>query len=209
MTSSRRLVPLAVLLAAQACDLYPEPGVEKGEELFENCAPCHGDAGGGNPDIEAPAIAGLPQWYLEDQLAAFQNGWRGKHADDLPALRMRPMAETLNREGDLTSVAEYVSSLSPVQPASVSDGNAGLGAERYALVCATCHGEDAMGNEQLRAPPLLNIDDWYLVAELDNYRSGARGAHPDDTWGATMRANSIALDEEAMKDLVAYIQTLR
>ena len=193
----------------QGCELYPEPGIEKGEELFENCSPCHGSLGEGNPEIEAPAIAGLPQWYVEDQLNSFQAGWRGMHASDLPALRMRPMAETLNKEGDVASVASYVASLTPVQPASTLDGNAGRGAERYALVCATCHGETGLGSELQRAPPLLNIDDWYLLAELENYRSGARGAHPDDVWGTNMRSNSIALSDEAMKDVVAYVQTLR
>lgn len=207
MTTSRLL--LFGLLATQACELYPAPGVARGEELFENCAPCHGAAGTGNAEIEAPAIAGLPQWYIEEQLTSFQQGWRGRHADDLAALRMRPMAETLNRDGDIASVAGWVAALPPVQPASTLDGNAGAGAERYAIVCATCHGEDGLGDEVLHAPPLLNIDDWYLYDELDNYRTGARGAHPDDVWGATMRAQSIALDDQIMRDLVAYIQTLR
>ena len=210
MTSARRLLAVVILLVAtQACELYPEPGIEKGEELFDTCSPCHGSLGEGDPEIEAPAIAGLPQWYIEDQLNSFQAGWRGRHAADLPALRMRPMAETLNKDGDVSSVAGFVASLTPVQPPSTLDGNAGRGAERYALVCASCHGDYGLGREELRAPPLVNIDDWYLFAELENYRAGARGAHVDDVFGIGMRSNTIALDDEAMKDVVAYVQTLR
>jgi len=205
----KRLFLLVLLLAAQACELHPEPGIAKGEELFEACSPCHGEAGVGNPDIEAPAIAGLPQWYLEEQLNAFQRRWRGMHHADLAGLRMRPMAETLNKEGDIVSVAEYVALLPPVQPPSTLGGDAGAGAERYATVCATCHGEDGGGDEILHAPPLVNIDDWYLAGELRDYRDGARGADPDDVWGAQMRAQSIALSDQAIRDVVAYIQTLR
>ena len=174
------------LAAAAACDATPPPvGMERGAELFETCQPCHGAMGQGNPDIAAPAVAGLPQWYIESQLLSFQNGWRGKHAEDLAGLRMRPMAVSLNREGDVASVAQYEQ------------------------VCLACHGPDGRGNELLRSPPIVQLHDWYLVQELQNFRSGARGTHPNDTWGQTMRVNSVLLSDQAMQDLIAYVQTLR
>jgi cytochrome c553 len=199
---------LGVLVAA--CDATPPPvGMARGEELFDTCAPCHGDMGEGNADIDAPTIAGLPQWYLEAQLESFQAGFRGKHVDDLPALRMRPMAISLTRDGDVPSVAEYVASLEALIPESTLHGNAGAGAERYASVCVACHGAAGEGNEALRAPPLVQLNDWYLVQELQNFKSGARGADPADTWGGQMRINSLALDDQAMADVIAYVQTLR
>jgi len=125
------LGPVVAALAVAACDATPPPvGMVRGAELFETCAPCHGPNGAGNPDIEAPAIAGLPQWYIESQLQSFQAGWRGKHADDLPGLRMRPMAVSLNRDGDIESVAQYVASLTPPFPESSLHGNAGAGASQ-------------------------------------------------------------------------------
>lgn len=206
--SRRSALPLLAFVLA-ACDATPPPvGMVRGAELFETCVPCHGEEGQGTADIAAPTIAGLPQWYLQAQLEGFQAGWRGKHADDLPALRMRPMAVSLNREGDIESVAEYVAQLSPVYPASTLQGNAGAGAERY-VPCVACHGEDGRGNELLHAPPIVQMHDWYIYQELQNFRLGARGAHPDDTWGLTMRANTILLDDQAMQDVVAYVQTLR
>lgn len=183
--------------------------MSRGAELFETCQPCHGAEGQGNPDIEAPAIAGLPQWYIEAQLTGFQNGWRGKHAEDLPGLRMRPMAVTLNHDGDIPSVAAYVASLEAPFPASTLHGNAGAGAAQYEQTCFTCHGPDGRGNEVLRAPPIVQLHDWYLVQELENFRSGARGAHPADTWGLTMRAQAVLLSDQAMADVIAYVQTLR
>ena len=206
-TSRIAALPILALIVA-ACST-PPVGMALGEELFETCAPCHGELGAGNPAIQAPAIAGLPQWYIESQLQSFQAGWRGKHAEDLPGLRMRPMAVTLNREGDIPSVAEYVAALPAPFPPSTLHGNAGAGAAQYEQVCVACHGPDGRGNELLRSPPIVQLHDWYLVQELQDFKIGARGANPADTWGTTMRVNSILLSDQAMQDLIAYVQTLR
>jgi len=201
-------LPLLVIGAA-ACDATPPPvGMARGAELYETCLPCHGENAVGNPEIAAPAIAGLPQWYIQDQLTGFQAGYRGDHASDLPGLRMRPMALSLTRDGDVESVAEYVASLDPVYPASTLHGNAGAGAASYA-VCVACHGEDGLGNQDLHAPPIVQLDDWYLLNQLRNFKSGARGAGEGDTWGMTMRVNSLALTDAGMQDVIAYVQTLR
>lgn len=207
-TFRRSMLPLAVVVLA-ACDPTPPPvGVERGAELYETCVPCHGPTGAGDPEIAAPAIAGLPQWYIQEQLAGFQLGYRGKHSEDLPGLRMRPMAVTLNRDGDIESVSEYVASLEATFPESTLHGNAGRGAASY-VVCATCHGQDGLGMPELHAPPIVQMHDWYLLNQLRNFKSGARGAHPQDSWGQTMRANSLVLDDQAMQDVIAYVQTLR
>jgi cytochrome c553 len=182
--------------------------MERGAELYETCVPCHGANAAGNAEIAAPAIAGLPQWYVEEQLQGFQNGWRGDHASDLAGLRMRPMALSLTREGDIESVSEYVASLAPVYPASTLHGNAGAGASSY-QVCVACHGENGLGNPDLHAPPIVQLNDWYLYNQLQNFRSGARGAREGDVWGATMRVNALALSDQAMQDVIAYVQTLR
>jgi cytochrome c553 len=119
------------------------------------------------------------------------------------------MAVTLNREGDIPSVAEYVAAFTAPFPPSTLHGNAGAGAAQYEQVCVACHGADGRGNELLRSPPIVQLHDWYLVQELQNFRSGARGSHPADTWGITMRVNAVLLSDQAMRDLIAYVQTLR
>ena len=208
MARHRRSTLFATLALLGAACAAPD-AMSHGAELFETCQPCHGPEGAGNPDIQAPAIAGLPQWYIEAQLQSFQAGWRGKHHEDLPGLRMRPMAVTLNHDGDIPAVAQYVASLTAPYPPSTLHGNAGAGAAQYEQVCVACHGADGRGNEILRAPPIVQLHDWYLVQELENFKSGARGAHPADTWGVTMRAQSVLLSEQSMEDLIAYVQTLR
>lgn len=90
-----------------------------------------------------------------------------------------------------------------------ADGNAVKG-ESYYAVCAGCHGADAMGMEATSAPRLQGQHDWYLVRQIKYFRDGIRGAHKDDKFGAPMRGMVATLpNEQAIKDVVAYIQTLK
>jgi cytochrome c oxidase subunit 2 len=53
------------------------------------------------------------------------------------------------------------------------------------------------------------MSDWYLKRQLQNFRQGLRGAHPQDFNGAQMAlmARSLA-DEQAVNDVVAHIDAL-
>src|SRR5262245_55077193 len=82
-----------------------------GAELFQACVPCHGAAGKGSTTIGAPAIAGLPAWYVSAQLERFQTGVRGHHADDVEGLRIQAMSRQLRAESDAKAVASVVESL--------------------------------------------------------------------------------------------------
>jgi cytochrome c553 len=170
--------------------------------------PCHGADGGGDPTLAAPAIAGLPQWYVEAQLRKFQSGHRGGTAFDTTGIRMKAMSWSLDLDGDLESVAEYVAGLPRVAPAPTVQGNVQAGEAAY-QTCAACHGPGAQGMEALGAPPLVGQSDWYSLAQLRKFKNGMRGADPEDITGGTMRPNAMLLDEQAMLDVVAYIQTLR
>ena len=53
------------------------------------------------------------------------------------------------------------------------------------------------------------MSDWYLAAQLRNFRQGIRGTHPDDGFGWQMGLMSeILQDDQAVDDVVAYINTL-
>jgi cytochrome c oxidase subunit 2 len=52
------------------------------------------------------------------------------------------------------------------------------------------------------------MSDWYLVTQLKNFKQGIRGAHPKDPYGPQMVSMAAILpDDQAAKDLVAYINT--
>lgn len=200
-------VGLAAVLAG--CGTGQQTAATRGEQLFKTCVPCHGQDGGGNLALRAPAIAGLPDWYLRTELRKFAHDIRGAHPDDTEGHRMRPMARTLYHPGDLEAVAGYVSSLPAVPQQHVLSGNVEAGQAQFTAVCIACHGPDGKGNIAVGAPPLTQQADWYMVSQLKKFKSGMRGVHPDDTTGTQMRAMSMTLqDTTAMHDVVAYIKTL-
>ena len=48
-----------------------------------------------------------------------------------------------------------------------------------------------------------------MLAQLKKFKEGIRGAHPKDITGMQMRPMAMILpDEQAMKDVIAYIQTI-
>jgi cytochrome c553 len=209
--SDRRLIPLQLFLMAVIL-AYGAPGSadeHRGQALYRLCVACHGQQGEGRADLGAPAIAGLPEWYVSAQLVKFRNGVRGTHPRDTAGMRMRPMARTLPTDDDVKAVARYVGSLPPQAPPPTLTGNAANGAAQYA-VCMACHGPDGKGNQQMGAPPLVTASDWYLLTQLRNFKAGVRTPNAAaDVGGAMMMPMAAPLDEQAMKDVIAYIQTLR
>lgn len=201
-------IPLLSSVALSACAPRQPSGEARAEALYATCASCHGARGEGRPEYEAPAIAGLDEWYVRAQLEKFRSGARGAHADDVQGLRMRPMARQLDGHEDVEILAAYVASLPPANPPSTLGGNAEAGRAAYAT-CAECHGEDARGNAERGAPPLHRASDWYLLAQLKKFKDGVRGTNPADETGAQMRPMALGLaDEQAMRDVIAYIATL-
>jgi len=199
----------ALVLAGCEYEIHPPEATASGEEIFELCTSCHGSQGQGNPKFNAPAIAGLPKWYLESQLKKFRTGVRGTHPADITGMQMRPMAISFHNDQDLQTVAGYVAGLPRPTATSSAGGDAAKGAALYAP-CTACHGPDGAGNEQLKAPPLKHGSDWYLIAQLKKFKAGERGANPGDLEGAQMRPMAATLaDEQAMKDVVAHIMTLK
>src|SRR5436309_10847083 len=75
------LLALYAVVLAWGC-AGPKPGIARGRELFKNCQPCHGMHGAGSLALRAPAIAGLPEWYVSAELTKFQGNIRGAHPDD-------------------------------------------------------------------------------------------------------------------------------
>lgn len=208
MSPAVRALCTGLLLPVAACSTIPAEGTARGEALYANCAPCHGESGQGNKGFSAPAIAGLPAWYVTAQLTKFQDGTRGAHPDDVHGLRMRPMSRNLKTKADVDGVAAYVASLSPAAPAQTLTGDASKGQATF-QTCAACHGTDGAGNEATHAPPLKHLDDWYVVAQLTKFKAGQRGYAAADTYGAQMRGMSnVVPDEAAMRDVAAYVHTL-
>jgi cytochrome c oxidase subunit 2 len=178
--------------------------------LFQLCQQCHGEKALGNQAVNAPSIAGLPQWYIEAQLKKFKAGGRGTHFDDLTGMQMRPMAMSLHNEGEITTIAAFVAALPVQKPVAVlSGGDATRGKALYAT-CVACHQADGKGSEALKAPPLTHANDWYMASSIKKFKAGVRGTNSLDQSGALMRPMAQTLvDDQAVADVVAYIVTLQ
>jgi cytochrome c553 len=178
------------------------------------CATCHGDQGFGRRDVHAPAIAGLPDWYIKRQLEKFQTNVRGAHPDDVEGHLMRPMARALPPK-EIEGMAAYISSM-PKKPqeslktafAHEFGGDAEKGKALYAT-CMACHGMNGEGNPALKAPSQFGMEGWYMLSQLKKFKAGIRGNNTADIEAMTMKPIVATLaDEKAMKDVVAYILTL-
>ena len=87
-------------------------------------------------------------------------------------------------------------------------GNAVAGQAQFA-VCAACHGAQGEGNLLLNAPKTAGQSPWYLEKQLNYFKQGVRGYHDDDIYGKQMAPMAaILVDDAAMQNVIAYIQTL-
>ena len=73
------------------------------------------------------------------------------------------------------------------------------------LACISCHGEDGWGSPAIRAPAIAGQQQAYLEKQLNDYRSGARGGHSEDKWGAQMALMSLPLTDDDVLVLAEYL----
>ncbi len=85
-------------------------GSDAGANLFVACAACHGEAGEGKTELNAPAINGFGDWYVRSQLLRFRDGSRGGHPDDHSGAQMRLASAGLSDE-DIRVLSAYAATL--------------------------------------------------------------------------------------------------
>lgn len=182
--------------------------VAAGASAYGVCASCHGAQGEGNAQVHAPKLAGQSPAYLKRQLHYFKREMRGTHALDVYGQQMAPMAATLADDRAIDNVVAYIGTL-PDTPATHSiKGDTDRGRGLY-TTCGVCHGASGLGNDNTGVPRLAGMPDWYLGTQLTNFRDGIRGVHPADGYGGQMRYMAAMLnDEQAMHDLLAYVNSL-
>ena len=83
-----------------------------GRDYYTNvCGSCHGPAAEGYETFNAPALAGVDDWYLLRQFENFKNGVRGTHEDDKYGKQMAMMAVALPDREIAEHVTAYIQSL--------------------------------------------------------------------------------------------------
>ncbi len=182
--------------------------VDAGKSLYTTCIACHGAEAEGNRQLNSPALAGQSSAYLTRQLDLFKRGVRGAADGDVEGAQMRPMVMTLADDAAIENVVAYIATLPVARPETTIDGDAGNGLKQYNGACGACHGGSGEGNDALNSPRLTNIQDDYLLRQVEKFKSGQRGDHPEDKFGKQMKMMSGVLNDEQLRDVIAYLNGL-
>ena len=207
LRSTLSFAALSIAFAGAGC-ASAQQQLERGEELYGFCAQCHGPEAHGIRDVNAPGLTNLDGWYLERQLEKFSAAMRGRPDRDVHESPMIFVARAYDDPDAVADLVAYIDSLPGYEPTRSVMGDANAGRQLYSA-CDSCHGASGEGDVGLRAPALAGLDDWHLVAELREFTSGDRGTHQGDMYGQQMvPVSRVLTDEQAIFDIVAYINTL-
>lgn len=174
--------------------------VEKGRQLAQACASCHGTEGI-SPSSAFPHTAGQNAAYTYKQLRDYKDGTR---KNDL----MQSMVAEMSDQ-DMVDIAAFYAA-QPL-PAPTIEAGSTTGAatelvkigdgERLIPACNSCHGRKGEGNARSKGmPALAGQMAPYLTETLQAYRSGLRAN--DVYW--SMRSLSKDLTDEEIEALAQY-----
>jgi cytochrome c oxidase subunit 2 len=108
----------------------------------------------------------------------------------------------------LRGIAALASLLVVVATGAASAADEGRAAVLFGN-CTQCHGQNGAGSQLALAPAIAGLGEWYVLGQLTNFRSGQRGANPQDLPGLRMRPMSRSLhSEEDVKLVAAYVASL-
>ena len=207
MRAVKALWLTAVVLApVAAC------GADRSSEVT-HCSTCHGSQLQGNVALQAPALAGMEPWYLDEQLRAYSQLQRGAAGFDRdPAGKeMQSVAREIATAAQRATAIRHVAGYAPTRLAQwLPAGDANNGAKLWDQHCTTCHGTKAQGRAELHAPSLNRLNDWYLTARWSKYRESLRGAAvTGNPWAVGMAEITKALPADfPIQDVVAYLYSL-
>jgi len=157
--------------------------VDRGGELAEPCAVCHG--GDGNAaGADMPTLAGQDARYFTKAMQAYKDGSR-QHEGMFEAV------ESLDDSG-IADLAAYYAVQSPVR----RNVRAPLTTSEWIDRCARCHGTDGNSTDP-RFPMLAGQDRTYLANALRAYIENTRS-------NSAMHAMSAPLSEADLRRIVDY-----
>lgn len=77
------------------------------------------------------------------------------------------------------------------------------------VYCTTCHGVELGGNRSVNAPRLAGLAPWYVRAQMQAFKRGWRGVHPDDLMGSSMRPQAMNLSDAALEASVDFVSAVQ
>ncbi len=175
------------------------PDLERGLEIWRQCAACHRAEGWGLPNGSVPQLAGQHRTVILKQLTDIRAGSREN------AL-MLPYA-AVDRIGDaqsLSDVAGYIDTLEISVATQKGSGEAlDRGEQLYVANCSRCHGAMGEGDGDAIVPRIQSQHYSYLMRQIEAIRDGKRrNAHPE------MKALIETLEEPDLHAVLDYVSRL-
>lgn len=88
----------------------------------------------------------------------------------------------------------------PMVTADMKDGKV-----IFEKVCSVCHGPDGGGRSDLKSPAIASLPEYYAKHQINGFREGRRGHHPEDTQSSLMGMIAKQLTEAQAEAVVAHI----
>ena len=181
--------------------LQLDANASHGAALYlQNCARCHGQGAIGDARNVIPALAAQREAYLIKQLADFTELER--ESQEMHAVVARA---ALSEPQAWADVAAYLARLPAVEFPETADGEGvELGEAIYQEQCASCHEEDARGDDDGFVPSLRDQHYSYLVRQT----RGLAASHRLNVDADLVRFID-SLDTDEMTAVADYLSRLR
>jgi len=184
-----------------------EGDAARGKELSTSCIVCHGSDFSGVPAQRTPSLPQFSTWYLQTQLQKYKHQIRGNDVSDADGFLMRTLMGSYSHQ-QIADIVAYIKT-HQAKPQTIALGGDPEKGKALYVSCIACHQENAQGSQALQAPSLGGLSDVYVVNQLLKFKEGSRGGAKGDLPGKLMQIAVEPLhDEQAMKDVAAYITTL-
>jgi cytochrome c553 len=178
-----------------------DANAERGAKLYaEHCARCHGEKALGNAAYVIPSLAGQRRAYVIKQFADFVELERDSR--DMHNVLSRPAVANPQVWAD---VSLYLNGLPTARFPEAGDGSGvELGEAIFREQCASCHEEDARGDDDGFVPSLRDQHYSYLLREIRGLATSHRSNVDDD-----LIRFLDSLDTEEMTAVADYLARLR
>ncbi len=178
------------------------PDIDNGRLSFEICARCHLPEAWGNNDGTYPQLAGQHVNVLMKQLLDIRSGHRSN-----PSMQPFVQQRTIGGYQNLSDVVAYISTL-PMNPGhdkgpwSPQYSAFAEGGEIYRQHCASCHGQQGEGNNNLSYPRLQGQHYSYMIRQARLVRDNLR------TVDAAMAGIFRSMSEQDLDRVLNYVSHL-
>lgn len=175
LAAALTVLPVVVTAAASARQEYVDAvrakgDLDRGAQLFENCAVCHGAGGGGTLDGSIPRIAGQHARVIIKQLVDYRHDKRWD-----PRMERYADKHLLKDAQALADIAAYVASLDRRAPRGIGFGEyLDRGRHLYRAQCSECHGRGGDGDAKNLVPRVAGQHYEYLLRQFYDAVEGRR-----------------------------------